>query len=116
MKYVDRKDLPDFYKEWMDKESHHDHKIIEDDQGTLRWEEVPDVDVMLRAMNLNQLVILFHFLGWGKNSEQYRELYRKMGYSLDGYWEIFHWEVNNPDCENYQQKVLEVFKREGKLV
>jgi hypothetical protein len=24
-----------------------------------------------------------------------------MGYSLSGYWEIFYWEVNNEDAEDY---------------
>lgn len=116
MKYIDRKDLPDWVQEWIGKESHHDHKIIEDEHGTLRWEQDEKVDYILNQMNLNDVVVLFQFLGWGKNSEQYRELYRKMGYSLGGYWEIFHWEVNNPDLEEYQQKVLEVFKREKKEV
>jgi len=112
MKTVDRKDLPDFYKEWIDKESHHDHEIIEDKNGTLRWKRDESVDKALDRLSLNDLVVLFHTLGWDKNSEQYREMYRKMGYSLYGYWEIFHWEMNNEDHEEYVQKVLVPFKPE----
>lgn len=56
---------------------------------------------VIEKIDLNTLVLLLNHLGYGKNSEVYRQLYRDMGYSLYGYWEIFYWEVNNPDANEY---------------
>jgi hypothetical protein len=42
-------------------------------------------------------------MGLNKNSEEVRKLYRDMGYSLSGYWEIFFWEVNNEDAPLYRK-------------
>jgi hypothetical protein len=39
--------------------------------------------------------------GYTKNSEIYRKLYRDMGYSLSGYWEVFYWDVNNEKVDEY---------------
>ncbi len=60
------------------------------------------VDNLIDVMNLNHIVMLLIYLGYNKNSEIYRKLYRDMGYSLYGYWEIFYWEVNNPDYAEYK--------------
>ena len=43
---------------------------------------------------------MLQHLGIDKNHEVYRDLFRKMGYSLDGYWEIFVF--YNQDCDQYQ--------------
>lgn len=85
-------------------EQHHDHKIIRDENGTLRWKENPSVRKAIdtKRVDLNELLVLFHHLGYDKNSEVYRKLYRDMGYSLYGYWEIFYWEVNNPKAGKYR--------------
>ena len=91
------------YKEILDKESHHNHEIIRDDSGTLRWKENPMVNEILNRGNLNDLWYLFHIMGLTKNSEEVRKLYRDMGYSLSGYWEIFFWEVNNEDAHLYRK-------------
>lgn len=48
--------------------------------------------------------ILFRSMGLTKNSEEMGKLYRDMGYSLSGYWEIFYWETNNEDAGKYKQK------------
>ena len=114
MKTVNRKDIKEpAYRKIFDVETHHNHEIIEDKQGTLRWKENPDVNTILsfeRAgsttknmdkINLNSLIMLFRCLGYDKNSEVYRKLYRDMGYSLFGYWEVFYWEVNNEDADDY---------------
>ena len=37
-----------------------------------------------------------------KNSEEWRKLYRDIGYSLYGYWEIFYWDMNNEDAADYR--------------
>ncbi len=88
------------YKEILEKESHHDHGLVMD--GTvLRWKKNPSIEKQLEKLDLNQLLILFEKLGYGKNSEIYRKLYRDMGYSLSGYWEIFYWESNNELAHEY---------------
>lgn len=103
MKEIRRQDLMDIedYAEIFSKESHHTHRVIEDDNGTPRWEEDPVVRKTLDRVNLNDLWMLFMKMGLTKNSEPVRKLYRDMGYSLSGYWEIFYWEVNNEDAEDY---------------
>lgn len=109
-KQVDRKDIPSDYSEMMEKESHHHHIIIEDEYGTLRWKEKEGLrDAIAACGTLNEVVPLLGAMGWGKNSEQARDFYRNLGYSLSGYWEIFYWEVNNPECDDYKQYVLTPF-------
>ena len=102
MKKIDRDKLPDDYSEMMKTESHHDHEIV-DVNGVIRWKENPSVNAWLEEISLNDLCPLLCDIGYGKNSEVYRKLYRDMGYSLSGYWEIFYWDWNNEDCEEYQQ-------------
>lgn len=92
----------DTYREILDVETHHDHIIIKDESGTLRWKENKDVRRYLKKISLNDLCPLLNYLGYDKNSEVYRQLYRDMGYSLFGYWEIFYWEANNGEAENYK--------------
>ncbi|MEM1219601.1 MAG: hypothetical protein AAGH79_11835 [Bacteroidota bacterium] len=101
--YINREDLTEeTYREILDKETHHDHKIIQDDHGVYRWEEIPMINDILKGMDLNDLFLLLISLGHGKNSEVYRKLYRNMGYSLFGYWEVFYWEVNNEEADRYE--------------
>ena len=90
------------YAEIFNSESHHKHRVIEDENGTLRWEEDPVVGKTLDRVNLNDLWLLFMKMGLTKNSEPVRKLYRDMGYSLSGYWEIFYWEVNNEEAGDYR--------------
>jgi len=100
---VKREDLPVDYEDMMKTETHHDHKIIEDEQGVLRWEEDPFIRKLVDEVDLNWLMHSFYESGKGKNSEIYREFYRRIGYSLSGYWEIFYWEVNNEEVNEYKQ-------------
>jgi len=105
MKKVSRKEISDMdgdYKLMLEKESHHDHEIIIDESGTYRWKQDPDVVSLIDDLNLNSLWVLFYKMGMNKNSEEIRKMYRDMGYSISGYWEIFHWEVNNPDADLYR--------------
>lgn len=103
-KYIDRKDITeDYAREVLDVETHHDHRIIQDRNGTLRWEPNNGIRQFLGEgrISLNDLCPLLAELGYDKNSEVYRKLYRDMGYSLFGYWEVFYWEVNNEAAEDY---------------
>lgn len=102
MEVLERSELPSDYKEMMTTESHHDHKIVMVN-NVIRWKEDKDVAFFLKDISLNDLIPLLGVLGYGKNSEVYRKLYRSMGYSLSGYWEIFYWEINNDDADNYRQ-------------
>lgn len=105
MKIVKRKDVPEDYKEMLKTESHHQHLIIMDKNGVLRWKEDPFVSKLIRSTNLNLVIEGLYENGFDKNSEIYRALYRKIGYSLSGYWEIFYWDVNNEDADEYQQPI-----------
>lgn len=104
-KIINRKDInEDIYKEIFDKESHHNHIIIQDENGTYRWEENVVTRTLVDLAGLNELVVKLSNLGIDKNNENYRKMYREMGYSLYGYWEIFYWEVNNPKASSYNIK------------
>lgn len=106
MKTISRQEVlalgSDQYKAILSSETHHNHEIVEDAQGVLRWKENQQAARILKRVNLNDLVILFYSLGFDKNSEVFRKLYRDIGYSLDGYWEVFYWDVNNPDYLKYK--------------
>lgn len=91
------------FEDMLRTEKHHDHEIVKDAAGKFRWKEKEGVNKLLKqSLNLNDLWVLFYHLGCNKNSEIIRDLYRKMGYSLLGYWEIFYWETNNQLAEEYR--------------
>jgi hypothetical protein len=102
MKTLGRDEVPIDYQEMLQREAHHQHIIVEDN-GVIRWQASPTVEALLGSISLNRLCPLLEVLGYGKNSEVYRKLYRDMGYSLCGYWEVFYWEVNNEECDEYRQ-------------
>lgn len=102
MEVVKREDITDdLFREILDVETHHNHEIIRDEHGTLRWKEDPYTVKCYEKISLNDLIPLFYALGIDKNHEIYRQLYRNIGYSLSGYWEIFYWEANNDDADLY---------------
>ncbi len=104
MKVVSREEVSmadESYAELLKKETHHNHEIIKDGD-VFRWRQNPDVRFLVdEKISLNDLIPLLHCLGYDKNSEVYRQLYRDMGYSIFGYWEVFYWEVNNPKADEY---------------
>lgn len=101
-KTINREDIKDKdYRLILNTENHHNHEIIEDEHGTLRWKPKPLVNKLISKINLNDVWILFEALGYDKNSEIIRQLYRDMGYSLYGYWEVFYWNVNNEIADEY---------------
>jgi hypothetical protein len=121
MKTVTREEvaaMADTYKEVLDKETHHSHEIIEDAHGTIRWKQNPKVGEIIDKGILNDLWYLFYAMGLNKNSEPIRKLYRDMGYSLSGYWEIFFWEMNNEDASEYNPNLklvdLDALKEKNK--
>jgi hypothetical protein len=98
---VQRDLVPEDYQDMLKTEAHHNHPIVLVD-GVLRWQADPFVCELYEAIGLNEIVHQFYKNGLNKNSEVWRELYRKMGYSLSGYWEIFYWEVNNESAGEYK--------------
>lgn len=93
----------DDYNEMLKKERHHDHEIVEVD-GVLRWKENKQVRDLVGGqgkIDLNNLWEFFYAMGLNKNSEFVRDVYRNMGYSLNGFWELFYWEMNNEDVDDY---------------
>jgi hypothetical protein len=98
-------------KRILETETHHKHEIYTDESGKLRWRENTDVVKRLKKLSLNDLIPLFIALGYDKNSEPYRQLYRDMGYSLFGYWEVFYWSVNKPETEEYKINPLALGKK-----
>jgi hypothetical protein len=57
MKEVSRESLMDVedYAEIFNNESHHAHRVIEDENGTLRWEEDPVVSYIIYVIEHNTL-------------------------------------------------------------
>ena len=102
MEYIDKNKLsenlePDSYIFPMLKELNNTpHKIISVN-GSLRWEE----DTSLGNIDLNQITSDFYESDIDKNNEIWRNLYRRLGYSLYGYWEVFYWDANNIISSDY---------------
>ena len=61
--------------------------------GVWRWKADPMIVALFNCgtLDLNKL----HLTGYTKKDEEYKKLYRDLGYSLSGYWEVFYWYVNN---------------------
>ena len=77
------------------------HELCIDEHGTVRWVENPEREQeMMEMFGAKDLNDLFR-KGADKNDPLIRELYKNMGYSLYGFWEIFYWEVNNPHAHKY---------------
>lgn len=117
---------------WLKEELHHDHKIVvpiviypkgEENKTstTYRWKENKDITNYLcsgitsKGLNLNQTVDVLWNLGYNKNSEVWRNIYRSIGYSLYGYWEVIHWHMNNEETDSYKPPVKDQTKLVAKL-
>lgn len=70
------------------------------------WLAVERIRQLVDEISLNYLVEIGYLDN--KNSEKYRALYRYIGYSLYGYWEIFYWKVNNEKAHLYVPNSTEV--------
>jgi len=88
---------------FLKKERHHDHEIIIDKMdGKFYWKEDPAIRKIIDEIGLEKIYAFFELLGVTKNSEIIRKMYRGMGYSLFGYWELFYCETNNPKAKDYK--------------
>lgn len=97
MKTISKEQLTDLeHLEIINTETHHEHELVMDKNGVIRWKPDHEVCELIKGMNFNNVIMDFITRGLDKNCEEYRKLYRDIGYSLDGYWEIFYWEINNP--------------------
>ena len=99
--WADAAKIADTYELVLSREEKDGHEIIIDKHDTLRWVEHPvraqEIMNSFRAKDMNEL---FHN-GADKNDPIIRELYKCIGYSLSGFWEIFYWEVNNERANEY---------------
>lgn len=102
MKTISRNQLTQQnHLEIINKENHHNHEIIEHN-GIYRWKVDPTIDYLVHQMDFNELIMNLYKNGHDKNSEMFRKIYRDIGYSLDGYWEIFYCQVNNEKANEYR--------------
>ena len=84
-------------------EPHHGHAVVHlGENKTLCWDQNNEVVAMCEKIGLNNVMALFSAMGLDKNSEIVRKFYRDIGSSIFGYWEVFYWEVNNPDADEYK--------------
>ena len=105
MKKINREDVTDLdFIKIIKKENHHNHEIIQDEEGRLFWKPDMNLCTEIEGKNINDYIYNFLSKGLDKNSEEYRKFYRDIGYSLFGYWEIFYCNANNPICNNYKKK------------
>jgi len=89
------------YELVLSREEKDGHELYIDEHDTLRWVEHPiraqEIMDSFRAKDMNELFMN----GADKNDPIVRELYKCIGYSLCGFWEIFYWEVNNERANEY---------------
>ena len=104
MKKIERKEITDLdFIKIMKKENHHNHEIIQDNEGGLFWKPDEKLSAEIEGKNINDNIFYFQSNGLDKNSEEYRKFYRDIGYSLLGYWNIFYCKANNPIYKNYRK-------------
>ena len=73
---------------------------------TVRWRDDPVIEMLydeLEVIDLNKLMMkLATTYGEGyKNDHRIRKFYRGLGYSLFGYWEVFFWDWNNEEADEW---------------
>ena len=105
MDTVPRESLPAYYAEMMKTEQHHNHEIVKSND-VFRWKMNDGVDEVVDMCDLNKMILSMKEKGIGKNDEKYRRLYRNMGYSLKGYWEVFYWHMNNDKADEYKPQSI----------
>ena len=105
MEYISREKLlsnsGDKFHEILTAEAHHDHKIRSNQSG-VSWEPNDMVKgFVCGRVKDEDIARLLTYMGYDKNSEVYRKLYRDCGYSLMQYWDIFYNPDNNPKASEY---------------
>jgi len=85
------------------------YDLIIDQHDTLRWKANPQREnEIMNEFGATDLNDLFGRCRADKNDPKIRELYKAMGYSLYGFWEVFYWEVNNEDAWAYQGRLKDL--------
>ncbi len=88
---VKREEITDeIYREMLDAEAYHNHEIIKDKNGTLRWKEDDAIGKIVDELSMFEISVLFDIFYSNKNSKLIRKMYRDIGYSLSGYLQIFY--------------------------
>ena len=74
------------------------HEIVEIN-GKLCWKE--ENSYRDEIGNLCDVLDVLYEKGLGRNDEEFRDIYRRIGSSLYTYWEVFYWIGNNHEVEDY---------------
>jgi hypothetical protein len=103
--WEDAAKIDEDYAEILEREFH-DGELYITESGTLCWVENPKrEEEIMNAFGAKDLDDLFGRCRADKNDPIIRELYKCIGYSMSGFWEIFYWEVNNEDADAYRGRL-----------
>lgn len=95
-KIIDRKDiLVPHFQEIFKTEWHYQHEIIADKNYILRWKSD------FASKSEGEIMEEIESYNGSRNSESFRKLYRDLGFSLSGYYDLFYWLANNEDVSQY---------------
>lgn len=113
METIKREALEESYGDMLKTESHHKHEIIKDEHGVVKWKENPKVRETMKQENvgLGELIKTLDVIGYDRNSEVLRKLYREMGVSLSSYITMFYDPCNNDEVEDYKQPPKELWEK-----
>jgi hypothetical protein len=92
MRKVSREELPSDFFVMMEYEAHHDHEIIMDNAGMLRWKDDPEVRKLLIEYGgcTDNIIQVIRGMGYDNNSEVLRKFYRDCGLMLVEYFDILY--------------------------
>lgn len=108
MKTLTRKEVSDMaehYRVVLETESYHDHELVEDEIGRPKWRENPETWVMVEEIGLTNVSKVLNQLGYGKETEVMKKLFRDMGYLLEGYYELFYWDSSGKRIDNHEKGI-----------
>jgi len=99
------KEMGEEYVDILEREFH-DGELYVTPDGYVRWVEDPErAKEIMDSFGAKDLNDLFGRCRADKNDPIIRELYKCIGYSLYGFWEIFYWDVNNEDADEYRGRL-----------
>ena len=116
LSYEEVGNLSDEYKDILSREVS-GHRLYISSNETIRWEKnQPRVDEIMKFFGADDLNDLFGKCQADKNDPLVRELYKCMGYSLSGFWEVFYWDWNNDKADEYNKGIVESVQYEEEIV